>query len=622
MRRFVAFVVAFSLLLATFGQVAGAALTPTAVGTVALTSVPQSAAATADPRTQTPTRTPTAPPTATTIPTATATPTVAATPTATAVPPTATPDPTSTPASTATATAILAPTYTPTVPPTNTPAATPTASPVPTNTPTVVATVAASPTATLVASPTATVLPTGTATAVATPGTPVPPLPPPPPGFTPVASPTVTLTVSPTSTPTVSPTPTAVSPSISSSGTSGRSSTYYPAPAAGTSFLPRSAYAGLIQPNDSILLLNVPYRTQFDGSLWQGANCGPASIGTVLEAYGIGVSTQHLRDLANQLQGTSGYRDGTALETLRAIARQYGLQTSGPGGSSSLTRWTTDDIRRQIARGWPVVTLVRYRSLPWNSASTSPSLHYIVVVGTTGQGFFVHDVGAAGGGVGTWRVLYASDLVQAWSDSGYPGLGIAFGPPAGQLGLATARLLGSEFLGSSRNVFFGASQVAPVGVQGGGAPAVDAPLPPAFQPSLAEVDVAPLLPLTLDAPLTSFESGASALPSSATLSSATPSQLVRTLTSRIAAPASALNITRLAPALSDRWSHPLLAVRSSQIRGEATAPSDLALSAERPDPTLVLSSDNLRRTDHSLSVVLLITGLGAAMLLVRRIEAV
>ena len=124
------------------------------------------------------------------------------------------------------------------------------------------------------------------------------------------------------------------------------------------------------------------------------------------------------RDLTNRIQGTSGYRDGTALETLRAIAKQYGLQTAGPDDSRPYGRWTTSDVRRQVSKGWPVITLVRYRSLPWNSASSSQSLHYIVVVGTTSRGFFVHDVGAAGRGVGRYRVLSSAGLEKAWADSG------------------------------------------------------------------------------------------------------------------------------------------------------------------------------------------------------------
>lgn len=650
MRRFFALVLALSLLLANFGQAAGAGLTPTVTPTIV---VP--AAATATP-TLIPTATRTA--TATFTATRTATATTAATRTATPNPATATPDPTGTATAGATATPTALPTDTPTVLPTGTPSVppmatptviptvTPSGSPLPTNTATVVVTT--TPTATVATSPTptATVAVTRTVTAVTTPGTPVAPPPPPPPVFTTTVTPTVsvaitaTVTVTATTMPTA--TPTATAAAITSSGTSGRSSTYYPVTNASSAYFPKSAYAGLIQANESILLLNVPYRTQFDGSLWQSANCGPASLGTVLQSYGIGVATQRVRDLANQIQGTSGYRDGTAFETLRSIAKSYGLQTSGPGGSSAFGRWTTDQVRQQIAKGWPVITLVRYRSLPWNSSSTSPSLHYIVIVGTTSQGFFVHDVGAAGGGVGSWRVLNSADLMTAWADSGYPGLGIALGPPAGQLGLATARLLGSEFLGASRTVFFNGSQTAALGAPSSasssaassapnsppdsapsdapvGAVEIAAPLPPSFDGQLADVDVSTLIPPVLSAS-TSFENSASVEPADAAFASAPPSLLVKALAARVASASTSQSLAQLAPALSDRWSHPLLAVRSTLSHSELTAPSTLVASAANPNPILILSSDNVRRTDHTPSLFILFFGIGIAMLLVRRVE--
>jgi hypothetical protein len=378
---------------------------------------------------------------------------------------------------------------------------------------------------------------------------------------------------------------------------------------------PSSQYAGLISPSEWVLLLNVPYRTQFDGSLWQSANCGPASLGTVLEAYGIGVSTQRLRDLTNQIQGTSGYRDGTAFETLRAISRQYGLQTAGPNGSNGFGRWSTAQIRERVSKGWPVITLVRYRSLPWNRSSSSESLHYIVVVGTTSRGFFIHDVGAARGGVGKWRVLSTSDLERAWADSGFAGQAIAIGPQSGELALPIARLLGSEFLGRGP-IVFGANKNTDAAVLD-----TSAPLPPDFATSAVSADVAPLPPSLAPLP-PSLESRPSALAS--TVGSSSPlSQIAKAVSPRLASASAASDLARLAPALSDRWSHPLSTATSADMFVEPALPTDLSMSAVAlPDPTLVLSARDVQRTDHTISLYLMALGLGGAIVVLKRRDEV
>ena len=192
------------------------------------------------------------------------------------------------------------------------------------------------------------------------------------------------------------------------------------------------------------LLLDVPYRSQFDGSPYAGANCGPASLAMVLEAYGIELPTARLRDLANGIQGTSGYPDGVAIESLQAIALDAGLQVVGLyGADHRYARWTVEGVRRQVERGWPVLTLVHYRSLPGHETSTSAADHYVVVVGVTPDGFLVHDP-AFPGQAGRLRPLSTEQLRRAWDDSSVPGQAIAVGPGEGRLPLAVAQLLASE----------------------------------------------------------------------------------------------------------------------------------------------------------------------------------
>lgn len=183
-------------------------------------------------------------------------------------------------------------------------------------------------------------------------------------------------------------------------------------------------------------ILNVPFRSQYDNSPYQYANCGPASLGMVLEAYGVNVPNGQLRALADQIQGTSGYDDGVALDTLVAIAHQAGLKTVGlstPDGH--YRRWTMGDLILSVRHGYPVITLVHYASLPGHAGSSSTSDHYVVVVGVTPRGFVINDP-AYGGQDGAHLLLQPDQLLTAWRDAAIQSQAAAFLPPSGQLTLS------------------------------------------------------------------------------------------------------------------------------------------------------------------------------------------
>ncbi|HEY3111735.1 MAG TPA: hypothetical protein VGL23_23465, partial [Chloroflexota bacterium] len=66
-----------------------------------------------------------------------------------------------------------------------------------------------------------------------------------------------------------------------------------------------------------VLALPVPYRSQLDGNPYQAANCGPASIGMVLAAYGQLLPTMQVREYVNAVQNTEGeYDAGSFIESL------------------------------------------------------------------------------------------------------------------------------------------------------------------------------------------------------------------------------------------------------------------------------------------------------------------
>ena len=76
--------------------------------------------------------------------------------------------------------------------------------------------------------------------------------------------------------------------------------------------------------------LSVPYRSQLDGNPYQDADCGPASIGMVLAAYGRAIPTMEIREYVNEVQDTVGNHDaGSFIESLWDAAAHYGLEPSG-----------------------------------------------------------------------------------------------------------------------------------------------------------------------------------------------------------------------------------------------------------------------------------------------------
>lgn len=183
-------------------------------------------------------------------------------------------------------------------------------------------------------------------------------------------------------------------------------------------------------------ILNVPYRSQYDGSPYQNSNCGPAALAMVLEAYGIPATNEQIRAIANQLQGTTSYDAGVAIDYLQAIAQQAGLRTEGLTSSDGHYRkWSMADLIREVRSGYPVITLVHYATLPDHSGSLSTSDHYIVVIGVTSQGFVVNDPAFTGNG-GYQRLLRPDQLIGAWRDASIPEQAVAFLPPVGKPNLA------------------------------------------------------------------------------------------------------------------------------------------------------------------------------------------
>jgi peptidase C39-like protein len=174
--------------------------------------------------------------------------------------------------------------------------------------------------------------------------------------------------------------------------------------------------------------LDVPWRTQLDGSLASGANCGPTSVSMVLQSFGIYIPTSQARALATRFMGISSPFSGTSLESLRHVAETYGLEGLDLYENGRYKRWTLEDIRRHLRAGHPVIPQLRYRLMPGREWTWVGYDHYVVLTGVDGDDFLINDPATLSSAQGQSR-LTAAQLLRAWMNSDAPGAGLAIARP-------------------------------------------------------------------------------------------------------------------------------------------------------------------------------------------------
>ena len=141
--------------------------------------------------------------------------------------------------------------------------------------------------------------------------------------------------------------------------------------------------------------LNVPYRTQLDGSDFASANCGPTVLGMALESFGVNLPPPDLRGqvLDSEDIDPADTDAGSFIWALARVAQSHGLQTHGlyDGRRRELHHWSLDEIRDSVRSGQPVIVQVVYRGLPGREDSGYYGDHYIIVTGLMGDNFLYND---------------------------------------------------------------------------------------------------------------------------------------------------------------------------------------------------------------------------------------
>ncbi len=185
-------------------------------------------------------------------------------------------------------------------------------------------------------------------------------------------------------------------------------------------------------------VLDVPYRSQLDGSSYQWANCGPTALSMALAYYGIDASPWDLRVLSMEAQHSwvtdeGGYSDryGVFVYNLAAAAQRIGggvhadgLWSRDAARTDHFHLWRPDELRREIEANHPVIVEVEYRAMPGNERSSAVDDHYIVVHGVDGSEFIYSDpLGTDASG--SDQTISEADLLWAMGQASAPRAGFA-----------------------------------------------------------------------------------------------------------------------------------------------------------------------------------------------------
>jgi LysM repeat protein len=175
--------------------------------------------------------------------------------------------------------------------------------------------------------------------------------------------------------------------------------------------------ARVAQPkSSSSSTLTAPYRSQFDGSPYEQANCGPAALGILMGANGQHWTTLSIRRSVEQHSGVKSFDTGSSWEDLAEAAQKRGFDTLGLfNGMGGYKEWNLDDLLKRVTEGRPVMLLARFWSLPGHDDKGWGGDHYIIFLGTNPQGEVIYHDTAWRGTQGAYLTMSREQLERAWT---------------------------------------------------------------------------------------------------------------------------------------------------------------------------------------------------------------
>jgi hypothetical protein len=162
----------------------------------------------------------------------------------------------------------------------------------------------------------------------------------------------------------------------------------------------------------------VPYVTQFDGTPWEGSNCGIASIAMVLGAFDITLPTVQVRKSIISMTGDPSYDAGVNWDPLVQMAWRHNFPVNGPNDASGhLRHWFLEELDAESRMGRPSILLVHYRSLPGHEQAGWWGDHYVVFLGLTADGDVIYHDPAFRGSAGAYKVTDRATFERAWTNT-------------------------------------------------------------------------------------------------------------------------------------------------------------------------------------------------------------
>ena len=146
----------------------------------------------------------------------------------------------------------------------------------------------------------------------------------------------------------------------------------------------------------------------------------------VLAGYGTEVAVTDLRALLNGLDGNYNPGQGSRIETMARAAERGGLTVQDLYRGARFNEWTVEQIREQIRRGYPVVTLVQGAVLPGGTPPGVARERFITIIGIDGDDIIYHDPAYPDEGTGAARRIPSRLLEQGWLAASTPRLAAGF----------------------------------------------------------------------------------------------------------------------------------------------------------------------------------------------------